>query len=71
MSLPFERWDPDSFKTLEQLLARVSIHPTTSSLRRLLESIEENSPWLLSLTQLPAASDADKHETEISKSSSD
>ena len=64
MSLPVERWDPDSFKILEQLLLRVSTQPTTSSLRRLLEGIEDVSPWLLSLTQMPSPSEADKQETE-------
>jgi hypothetical protein len=67
MSLPFQRWHPDNFKTLEQLLVRISVQPTTSSLRRLLESIEDVSPWLLSLTQLPAPSEVDRRETESSR----
>lgn len=64
MSLPVQFWDPDTFKVLEQLLARVSTQPTTSSLRRLLDLIEDASPWLLSLTQLPTPSESDKRETE-------
>ncbi|WVQ79550.1 hypothetical protein IAT38_001649 [Cryptococcus sp. DSM 104549] len=62
--LPLADWDPSLFGELKLLLHRAVNQPTTSTLRRLDGKLRQAQPWLLHLTQLPPANDADRQHVE-------
>ncbi|WVN87077.1 uncharacterized protein L203_102253 [Cryptococcus depauperatus CBS 7841] len=63
-NLPIADWNFNQFADLQYLLTRVLTQPTTTSLRKLYQQLEETKPWLLNLTLLPAPNEKDKQEIE-------
>ncbi|KAI9632114.1 nucleoporin Nup186/Nup192/Nup205 [Dioszegia hungarica] len=61
---PMADWDHTLFADLQHLLGRVVAQPTTSTLRRLFQKLDEARPWLVCLTNIPGPSEADKQRIE-------